>query len=341
MAIKGIEVDQVGEDEIAVLSHVHGVQRLVEKLAVAGALQHLGDALMGEDVGDLAHTDDLAPFGGQPVQKGGLGRQNRVVAPVGSAHKVCRSLACERPGDDAADVVRIRMLARHLAQRIEPFEAEGLLMGGDLHHGIRRGVEDRLAGAQVLFTQFRNHFRAGGMLVADDAGNAGFRHDGGDHLRREGGDGGREIAPVELNRHARDFPVAGRGVLAVGHFRRIAPKARGGRVRRKAGQGLAGGQRGGGAKAEAVHVGQMQRPAAQARLVTFSGRTALRDMAQRVGALIAEAGGILRTADAKTVEHNENGARHALFPFVPRPKPLISFHGSSCGCLSFGRKEVA
>ena len=42
-------------------------------------------------------------------------------------------------------------------------------MGGDLKDGVARGVDDGLAGANVLLAKFLDDFGAGGGFVADGA----------------------------------------------------------------------------------------------------------------------------------------------------------------------------
>ena len=54
MAVEHVEIDEIGEDEIAVLGLVHGLQRRVEQCHVAVGLDQPADALMREDIGDLA-----------------------------------------------------------------------------------------------------------------------------------------------------------------------------------------------------------------------------------------------------------------------------------------------
>ena len=55
-----VEVDEVGEDEIAVLRLGKRLQRAIELGLVVRRLQHSGDAAAGEDVGDLADGKNLA-----------------------------------------------------------------------------------------------------------------------------------------------------------------------------------------------------------------------------------------------------------------------------------------
>ena len=134
-------------------------------------------------------------------------------------------------------------------------------------------------------------------------------------LLRKGGNGVREIAPVELQRHAGDFPMAGDGVLAARDFgcaatwpmsvaasERIAARRRARRL----------------PKPERGHVRHVQ-------------RHVLADVAQRVGALVTEGRGIGRTADAEAIEDQEKGAGHRtlLFQAPMRAWIVADFPGVS------------
>ena len=83
-------------------------------------------------------------------------------------------------------------------------------MGGDLEHRVGRGVDDRLAGLQVLGAQLLDDLGARGGLVAEHAAADGLG-EGVDHLGREAVGVGRE-GLVEDDPH--HLPVAGGGVLA-------------------------------------------------------------------------------------------------------------------------------
>jgi hypothetical protein len=175
MAVERVEVDEVGEDQVAVAGVVHRAQRGVEQRHVAGRLAHFGDAAMRVDVADLADADHLAAAPGDAVEQRRLRRRHGIVAAVGGALEVGRRLADEGPGDDAADVQRVDQPANDLAERIEPLEAEMGLVRGDLEDGIGRGVADRLAGADVLLAEAGDDVRARGMAVAEDAGKPRLR----------------------------------------------------------------------------------------------------------------------------------------------------------------------
>ena len=125
---------------------------------------------MGEDVADLADADHPPPGRDQPVEQRRLRRRHGVVAAVGGAAEIAARLADEGPRDHPADVERIDEPAGDLADLVEPLEAEGALMRGDLEDRVGRGVADRLAGPDVLLAELGDDLGARGMLVAEDAG---------------------------------------------------------------------------------------------------------------------------------------------------------------------------
>jgi len=66
------------------------------------------------------------------------------------------------------------------------------------------------------------------------------------------------------------------------------------------------------AKAQLVEIGQFERPRAQAGAVGAPPSAGLRDMAERIGALIAIGGRIRRAAAADGIEHDQDRATHSL-----------------------------
>ena len=57
-----------------------------------------------------------------------------------------------------------------LADLVEPLQPEMLLVRADLQDGIGGGVADRLAGPDVLLAELLDDVGAGGVLVAENAG---------------------------------------------------------------------------------------------------------------------------------------------------------------------------
>ncbi len=152
------------------------------------------------------------------------------------------------------------------------------------------------------------------MLVAENPAELAL----GDHRVGQGpwkrGNGLREIAPVEFDRRAGQLPMAGGRVLAARGLDAIAPLparfGKGEAPRRAAGRGLHGA-----AEAEGLEARQTQRPAPQAVPVALPEGAGLRNVAQRVRALVAVSLGVLSAAAAGGIKDDENGAGH--LPFSP------------------------
>ena len=79
-----------------------------------------------------------------PLQQVAVGRGQREILAIGGADKIPGARADERPRDDAADLQLVAKLPRDAAELVEALETEGLLVRGDLEHGIGRGVADGL-----------------------------------------------------------------------------------------------------------------------------------------------------------------------------------------------------
>ena len=140
--------------------------------------------------------------------------RRRVVLAVRRALEGVRGFADERPRDDAADIERLGQLLRDRTDGVEPLETEMRLVRGDLKHRVGRGVADRLAGADVLLAQLADDVGAGGVAIAEDAGQAAARDQRGDEIGREARPRAWEKSPGERHRQAGDFPMAARRVLA-------------------------------------------------------------------------------------------------------------------------------
>src|SRR3546814_9927242 len=118
-------------------------------------------------------TDTLFPYTTLFRSQGRRRWRGRVIVAVVAALEAGRIGADERPCDDAADAVFVHILARDLAQAVQAFQPERLLVRGDLQHRIGRGVEDRLAAADVLHAQRGDDRGPRGLGVAEQAGGAG------------------------------------------------------------------------------------------------------------------------------------------------------------------------
>src|SRR5438552_1552949 len=214
MAELGVEIDEIGKDQIAFARVVHGTQRLVEHRRVATSLADLRNAAMSEDVADLADGDDLAAALRQPVEQGRFRRRNRIVAAVVGAQEGGSCLAHERPRDHPPDLERIDQPAHRQAKLVKSLQAEMRLVRGDLQYRVYRGVTDRLAGADVLLAEALDDPGSGRMAIAEDARHLAFMDDRGGQPGREGRHGVGKVAPVETPRQAGNLPVPRWRVLA-------------------------------------------------------------------------------------------------------------------------------
>jgi hypothetical protein len=153
----------------------------------------------------------------------------------------------------------------------------------NLNHRIGGGIDDGLSGGEMDSSQLGDDFSPGRMFIAEQARQTGSPYQRVGEAFREAGNAGGEIAPIEPNRNAGNFPMTGRRVLAAGHFDSEAPL----RVCVASGKGNA--TAGGGlASLGNAHGGQ----------IGYSQQTVLGNMGQGIGALITKAIGIGRTADA-------------------------------------------
>jgi len=77
------------------------------------------------------------------------------------------------PGDDSPDGIG-NQRPGDPAGFVQPLQTKDVLVGGDLHHAVGRGVEDRLAGAQMFLAEPGDDLGAAGVAVAEHAWQAGF-----------------------------------------------------------------------------------------------------------------------------------------------------------------------
>ncbi|MCY1558528.1 hypothetical protein D9M68_954710 [compost metagenome] len=91
-------------------------------------------------------------------------------------------------------------------------------VGSDLEHRVDGGVADGLAGADAFLAQLGDDGGTRGVLVAQNPRQLGAFNEFSNQVGRKGRFGLREIAPVEGNWDAADFPMTGRCILAIGNF---------------------------------------------------------------------------------------------------------------------------
>ena len=316
-----VEVDEIDERERLVGNLVRHFQQRVEQRHVVGALDDARDAVGSKDVADFAQGHDFAAGVLDRVEQGRARRRHGVIVAVAGA-AVGAVRAQEGARDHAANVVRLDQLERRFAYRVQALEAEVFFVRGDLHHRVARRVDDHFAGGDMRVAVQVDDVGAGGVTVAEKARQLGDRLQLLGQLKRHRRRCARKIAPVEQHRHAGDFPVAALGVLAgralvggaVGSGKTVAP--------RKARRPFATGAVGSRCEAEALEVRQNQRPA-------IVGCPA-GDVAERVGAGVAEFVGVGRRAQAKGIKQEDECAGHDELASVEK-----------CGELRFARAAFA
>jgi hypothetical protein len=122
----------------------------------------------------------------------------------------------KRPGDDAADAIRIRVPPRDTADFVEALERNDALVCGDLKDGIGRCVKDRFSCLDVFVAELvEDHSPA--LWVVPEKVNARFGFDGVNQFGREL----RVSSERFLEDRPGDFPMASGGVLP----RRFLPHA--------------------------------------------------------------------------------------------------------------------
>ena len=284
VAVDLVGLDEVGEHEAAV-ELVDQVLGPADRLLVGGARVAAVDADAREHLLDLADRVDRDAVGAQLLEVGAAGRLEREVAAAGGALERAR-LAAERARDDAADgVLAAHDLARRLAGRVELGGRHLVDVRGDLEHRVGRGVDDQVAGREVLLAVVLDRVGAAVGLVEQDAAAGRV-----DQLVE---DLVGEAVGVGPQRHRRDdahqLPVAGDRVLA-----------RAERVQAAVEDGRLGGR-------DALERQDRAEPeAAQHRQVEAAGR--LGDVAERVGAGVAVVGGVGQLARPARIQDDDEGA---------------------------------
>ena len=125
----------------------------VERLLVAGPRQRLAHPAPGEQVGDLADSDDGQAGALDLLQVARPGRREREVTPPRGALER-PGAAGERARDHAPDAIGpAHQLPRPLARLVQLRFGDHLYVPGELQHRVLRGVEDQSAGAHVLLAE--------------------------------------------------------------------------------------------------------------------------------------------------------------------------------------------
>ncbi len=310
MAVIHVEIDEIGEHQVARCRLFDCLQRFFHDGMVAGGLDDTGDALMGENVADLADRMHPVTRLHHPVEQRRFRRKHGKIAPVACALEGGTGLADEGTRNDPSDIEGIDDPPHRLAERNQPVEAEMGFMRGYLEDAVGGRIADRLAGPYMLFAILRDDLGAGRVAIAENAGQGTCGTDGLDQIRAEGIALLGKITPVEIDRGARNFPMAGGRILAARGFGGRAMQAEDAWRDRHAGGIFATRKPCCLQQAESRHVGEFQRTAAQIGPVARPGGTEFGDMAERVGPAITVTIGIRCATNAKGIQYEEKCTRH-------------------------------
>ena len=153
MAVFGVEIDQVDEDEPAVRRGLQRLDQQIDVAVVALALALLSGVAVGENVADLADRDDRAARPSRPLQKIAVGRRHGEILAIGRADEIFRRFADEWARDHPPDLQRIAETPPDAAELVEPLEPKSLFVRGDLKDRVGRGVADRLPRPYMLLAE--------------------------------------------------------------------------------------------------------------------------------------------------------------------------------------------
>ena len=270
-------------------SHLHAI-------VVGHGAAAFGNALAGKDIVDLAHADGVQPGLLQHIQHGVPGGRDGIVMAAGGAAEIVGAGALKGAGDDTAHgVLAGEHFPGNLAVAIKLLHRHNGLVGGDLEYAVGAGVDDQLAGAQMLFPVIPDHIGAGIGQVAEHA-PAGALFKLPDHLVGEAiGIGGQRLGADQTG----DLPMADGGILALAALLQAA----------KGGLGLVHVPAFGGA----LDIEHSQPGQVGSGKVGMGGNGC-----QGVGAGIAEIGGVGGVAHTEAVQHNE---KYTFFHNSLLPKP--------------------
>lgn len=251
------------------------------------------DAAVAEDVLDLADGDHFFALTLQTVEdRIGEGLHGIVAAVLGAG--VFPVAAHEGTRDDAADqILALQQVSCDGADAVQLLKGHDLLVRGDLEDTVGGGVDDELAGLNVLVSEALDDLGAACDAVAEGAAADPLLklvHE----LFGEAVGEGLEGMLLHKTRH---LPVTAGRILGVGGLGAAAECA----LRFFAGGDLAAFDV---ADAEFDHIGDLK-------------RIILPDMAERIAARVAEFGRVGQSADAAAVDHDDSGS------FFHTDSPLI------------------
>ena len=177
------------------------------------------DIPMRKNISDLADRIDAAAGFHQVIQQSiGQCRHGKIMTMRRHPFKRARFRSHKRTGDYPGDLIRLYQFISKPAQVIQPFQAKTFFVAGNLQHTVRRSVDDGLSRTHMFFAQLLNDYRAAGMFLPQDTGQASLFNKCIHQFLRETVRLIREIAPVKIHRHTGNLPVPAQRIFALTHF---------------------------------------------------------------------------------------------------------------------------
>ena len=177
---------------------------------------------MGVNIADFPDADDAEACVLQIFKDHFPLRQAAVVAAVTGADEMAL-LADEGPGNDAPHFVGADadFAARNVADTVQLFQRNDVVMSGNLEHAVCRRVDDGLLRAEMIRPEAFDDFRARSDFVADIAVPCLGREQVHQLFRKRIGKG-RDRVVYGISH---EFPMAARRVLSCGNFLHEAVRA--------------------------------------------------------------------------------------------------------------------
>ena len=137
------------------------VQRMLHAVGIALVVHMLRCAPAGKNVINLAHSDAGKPIFLHRIQKGGFRRLQRKIVTVGGALEAA-GLTHKGTGDDPTHaVLALKLGSCNATVFIQLLRGYDVLVGSNLEHRIRRGIDDEISRLHVLLAEFLNDRCAG------------------------------------------------------------------------------------------------------------------------------------------------------------------------------------
>ena len=171
MAVLAVKIDEIRHEQPLVPAMGQKLFRqLGHVFRVVGCMVRLGQADMGVNIADFPYADDAEARFLQVFKDHFPLRQAAVVAAVASADEMAL-LADEGPGNDTPHFVGADadFAARNVADTVQLFQRNDVVMSGNLEHAVCRRVDDGLLRAKMIRPEAFDDFRARSDFVANIA----------------------------------------------------------------------------------------------------------------------------------------------------------------------------